>query len=94
MEEDIEIEIESEFPILTALWTDWDEEVLEFSQVPFMDSRGLETLLDLADRQQESGLTTKVAGVPELCREIFELTGVSQRLDLFDSAESAVRSFL
>jgi anti-sigma B factor antagonist len=68
--------------------------VLEFSQVPFMDSKGLETLLDLVDRQQQTGQAIKVAAVPELCREIFELTGVAPRLDLFDTAESAVRSFL
>jgi anti-anti-sigma factor len=68
--------------------------VLEFSQVPYLDSRGVETLWDLADRQREAGLTTKLAGVPELCREIFELTGVTGELDLFDSAESAVRSFI
>jgi anti-anti-sigma factor len=68
--------------------------VLECSQVPFLDSRGVEALWDLADRQRESGQSTKLAAVPELCREIFELTGISPHLDLFDSAESAVRSFL
>ncbi len=68
--------------------------VLEFSQVPFVDSRGLEALWDLADRQRESGQTTKVAAVPELCREILELTGITSHLDLFDCAESAVRSFI
>ncbi len=68
--------------------------VLEFSQVPFLDSRGVEVLWDLKDRQRESGQTTKIAAVPELCREIFELTGIAPHLDIFDSAESAVRSFL
>lgn len=68
--------------------------VLEFSQVPFVDSRAVEVLWDFADRQHETGQTTKLAAVPELCREIFELTGVAPQLDLFDSAESAVRSFL
>lgn len=68
--------------------------VLEFSQVPFVDSVGLEALWDFADRQRENGQTAKLAAVPELCREIFEITGVAPHLDLFDSAESAVRSFL
>lgn len=68
--------------------------VLEFSQVSYLDSRGLETLLDLADRQREAGQTTKVASVPELCREILEISQISDRLDLFDTPESAVRSFL
>ncbi len=68
--------------------------VVECSQIPFLDSRGIEALWDLADRQRKSGQTAKLAAVPELCREIFELTGISPHLDLFDSAESAVRSFL
>ena len=68
--------------------------VLDFSQVPFMDSRGIETLWDMADSQREAGQTTKIATVPEVCREIFELTGIAEQLDLFDSPESAVRSFL
>ena len=68
--------------------------VLEFSQVPVMDSRAIEVLWDFADRQRATGQTAKMASVPELCREIFELTGIAQQLDLYDSSESAVRSFI
>ena len=68
--------------------------VLEFSQVSYLDSRGLEALWELVDRQREASQTTKLAAVPELCREIFELTGMAEHLDLFDSPESAVRSFM
>lgn len=68
--------------------------VLEMSQVPLMDSRAIEVLWDYADRQQAAGQTAKLAAVPELCREIFELTGVAGQLDLYDSSESAVRSFI
>lgn len=68
--------------------------VLEWSQVPVVDSRAVEVLWDYADRQRATGQTAKIAAVPELCREIFELTGVAGSLDLYDSAESAVRSFI
>ncbi len=68
--------------------------VLEMSQVPFLDSRGIEVLWDLADTQRAAGQTARLAAVPELCREIFELTGIGPHLDLFDTSESAVRSFL
>lgn len=68
--------------------------VLDFSQVSFLDSQGIEALWDLADHQREAGQTTKLAAVPELCREIFEMTGIAEHLDLFDSPESAVRSFI
>lgn len=68
--------------------------VLELSQVPVMDSRAIEILWDFADRQLATGQTARMAAVPELCREIFELTGVAAQLDMYDSSESAVRSFL
>ncbi|GMU20033.1 MAG: hypothetical protein AMXMBFR13_01340 [Phycisphaerae bacterium] len=68
--------------------------VLEFSQVPVVDSRAIEILWDHADRLRTNGQPAKLAAVSELCREIFELTGITAHLDLFDSAESAVRSFI
>ncbi len=68
--------------------------VLELSQVPVMDSRAVEVMWDFADRQKATGQTAKLAAVTELCREIFELTGVAQHLDLYDSSESAIRSFI
>lgn len=68
--------------------------VLDLAQVPYLDSRGVEVLMDLADRQLDGGQTMRVAACPELCREILELTGVAGMLDLFDTPESAVRSFL
>ena len=68
--------------------------VLDFGDVAFLDSRAVETLWDFADRQHETGRSAKLASVQELCREILELTGVSPNLDIYDSAESAVRSFV
>jgi anti-anti-sigma factor len=68
--------------------------VIDLSQVPYFDSRGVEVLWDLTDRQREAGHTMRVAAAPELCREILELTRISEHLDLFDSPESAVRSLL
>jgi anti-anti-sigma factor len=68
--------------------------VVDLSQVTHFDSRGVEAIWDIADRQRETGKSMKVAAVPELCREIFDLTGLAGALDVFDSSESAVRSFL
>lgn len=68
--------------------------VLELSQVPALDSRAVEALWDFADRQRSAGQTAKLAAVTELCREILELTGVAPHLDMYDSSESAVRSFI
>jgi len=68
--------------------------VIELSQVPYFDSQGIEVMWDLADQQRETGQAMRVAAIPELCREIFELTQITEHLDLYDSPESAVRSLL
>lgn len=68
--------------------------VLELSEVPYMDSQGIEALWDFADCQREAGQSTRVAGAGELCREIMEITGLAEQLDFYNNAESAVRSFL
>ena len=36
----------------------------------------------------------KLVGVPPTCREIFEITGLSNHFQFFESVEDAVRSFL
>ncbi len=68
--------------------------VLDMSQVSFMDSRAVEALWDFSDTQRANGRTAKLASVQELCREILDLTGALENLDLFDVPESAVKSFL
>lgn len=67
--------------------------VLDFAKVAFLDSAGVEAVWDLSDHLQESGRAAKLAGLPEICREILELTGLARDLDLFDTTESAVKSF-
>ena len=68
--------------------------VLDFGNVAFLDSCGVEAVWDFSDQQQQSGQTAKLAAVPELCREILELTGIGEQLDIYDSCESAVRSYV
>lgn len=68
--------------------------IIDMEGVSFLDSNGVEAIWDFADRLHEAGHTTKLASVPELCREILELTSVSDHLDIYDTCESAVRSFV
>ena len=68
--------------------------VLDLANVAFLDSRGVEALWDFSDAQQHGGQTARLATVPELCREILELAGLAEQVDIFDSSESAVRSFV
>lgn len=62
--------------------------------VPYMDSAGLNGLVAAAEEMADRGTRFKLVAVSPTCREILELTGLSQRFQLFESPEDAVRSFL
>ena len=68
--------------------------VLDVSGVPFVDSKGLETLLDLNDRLLESGQSLKLCGVNATLREVLSLTELTGKFEQFHDADTAVRSFL
>lgn len=68
--------------------------VVDFSSTSFIDSRGLETLVDVGEELSSRGQALRVCGVSATIAEVLELTGVTAHLDRYDSVQSAVRSFL
>ena len=68
--------------------------VIDLSAVPFVDSGGLEALLDLADLLADSGQSLKLCGTNKTVRQVFELTEIDAQFDHFADVNSAVRSFL
>src|SRR5690349_7333535 len=68
--------------------------IVDASAVPFVDSRGIEALLDVSDELGQGGRALKVAGVTPTVREALDLTGVGEALEFFDDVHAAVRSFL
>lgn len=68
--------------------------VVAMRDVPFMDSGAIEGLLAATDELAGRASNLKLANVPQTCREIFELTGVSGRFSFFEDVQDAVRSFL
>ncbi len=67
--------------------------VIDLGDVPYLDSGGIETLLNIYTTQRWSTGGPKLAGLTETCREALDLTDVLPRLDVFDSVENALRSF-
>jgi anti-sigma B factor antagonist len=67
--------------------------VLDLSHVPFVDSAGLERLLDLRDRCLERGGRLKLAGPNHLVRDVLRLTEVADRFETYPSAVAAAGSF-
>lgn len=68
--------------------------VLDLSSAPYIDSVGLETLLDIADEMDQCGQTLRLAGTSQTVREVFDLTGLTNRFEYHEDTNLAVRSFL
>jgi len=68
--------------------------VLDASAVPYVDSKGLEMLVDVTQEMSRGGQALKLCSVNETVRQVLELTGVSSQFEHFEDTNSAVRSFL
>jgi len=68
--------------------------VLDLRAVPFVDSKGLETLLDLTEAASLGGRALKLCGVNKTIRQVLELTGLVSSFEHFVDTTAAVRSFL
>jgi anti-sigma B factor antagonist len=68
--------------------------VLDAGEISYVDSAGLEALLDLSDEMADLGRGLKISQVNETLRETFELTKIASAFEYFDDINAAVRSFL
>lgn len=79
---------------LKALTANLGRVVLDLSTVPFIDSRGLEILLDLTEAASRGGRALKLCGLNKTLREVLQLTDLVSQFEHFDDTQSAARSFL
>ena len=68
--------------------------VLDVSSVPFIDSAGLEALLDVTEELDLTGQALKLCGSNDVLREVLELTDLASLFEHYEDVNSAVRSFL
>ncbi|MEM7229148.1 MAG: STAS domain-containing protein [Planctomycetota bacterium] len=68
--------------------------VIDTSAMPFVDSQGLEALVDLATIIEQGGRTLKLTGLNPTLRDVLQITGLTDRFETFDDPSAAVRSFL
>ena len=68
--------------------------VLDLSAVPFVDSRGLEVLVEMSEELGKSGQSLRLCAVNKTVREVLDLTELTQLFEHFEDAQTAVRSFL
>lgn len=67
--------------------------VLDLGGVPFIDSRGLELLLEVGRRAAAAGGRLRLANPNPICSEILSATRVANELEVFFDLNQAGRSF-
>ncbi len=68
--------------------------VLDMTEIPLLDSVGLESLLAVQERVEARAGTVKLAAPNALCRDILNVTGLAHNFDIHREVKSAVGSFL
>ncbi len=68
--------------------------VVDVSAVPFLDSKGLEALVEANEEITQSGQVLKLCGANETIRQVLELTQLSPMFEHFADVNAGVRSFL
>jgi|SRR6185437_11483112 len=68
--------------------------VVDLSAAPFIDSKGLEALLDVTEEMARAGQVLKLCAANRTIREVLEISDLAPLFDHFDDVTSAVRSFL
>lgn len=68
--------------------------VLDATAMPFVDSAGLEALVDASEQLGESGQGLKLCGASETLREVLDLTELAAIFEYFQDVGDATRSFL
>lgn len=68
--------------------------VIDGSAIPYVDSRGLEVLVELSEELGQSGMALKLCEVNETVREVLELTDLASLFEHYEDVNAAVRSFL
>jgi anti-sigma B factor antagonist len=68
--------------------------VVDAAAIPFIDSRGLEVLVELTEELGQSGHALKLCGCNETIREVLQLTDLSSMFEHYADVNTAVRSFL
>lgn len=68
--------------------------VVDAAGIPYLDSRGIEALVDVTEELGLSGRALKLCAANSMLREVLELTGWSDAFEYFADVNAGVRSFL
>ena len=67
--------------------------LLNFTQVTYIDSSGLATLVEMFQRLKRFGGTLRLSNLSEKVRGLFEITKLDRLFSIFPSEEEALKDF-
>ena len=67
--------------------------VLDLEKTASLDSLGLETLLWFRDEVEAHTGMAKICALDDTCAKVFELTRFDRKLEIFDTATDAIKSY-
>ena len=68
--------------------------VLDMSAIPYVDSKGLEALVEVTEELGRGGQALRMCAANKTVREVLELTDLASHFEHFEDPNTAVRSFL
>ena len=67
--------------------------LLNFTEVTYIDSSGLATLVEMLQRLKRFGGTLRLCGLSEKVRGLFEITKLDRLFSIFSSEEESLKDF-
>ena len=76
----------------SRVWSARQRILLDFSNLAYLSSAGLRSLLVLERRQRAGGGSFAVFGVPEAIRQVLTVAGFDRMIPLHETVEEALRA--
>ena len=68
--------------------------VIDLTEMQLIDSLGIEEILEQHESFVDRGGNLKLAGASAMCADVLRITGVLERIELYDDTKEAIASFL
>ena len=67
--------------------------LVDFSKVPYIDSSGLATLIEMFQRLKKIGGALRFCSLEQKVKNVFEVTKLHKLFEIFDTRETALKGF-
>ncbi|MBU2102811.1 MAG: STAS domain-containing protein [Candidatus Omnitrophota bacterium] len=67
--------------------------IIDFTQVTYIDSSGLATLIEMLQRLRKIGGSLRLANMSQKVKNVFEITKLAKLFEIADTREAALLNF-